>query len=442
MKNFEKSDIISDVAFNKNKAKFLPRNEQMMINNQLKTKLLRFVDEIQADKNRPESMKLFDNMMNDMHGQRVKDLYAYRRAGNHVVSLLCSSTPPELIYAMDNHIPVSVCMGAGEVEKYADEYTKGMCSLSRSMIGFLKTGMCVFFNLSDQVLGSDFCPCIKKASGIIQEISDDFEVYCTESHLSDDNRISINYNGLDAWINKRTQGKGLNRERFKAYCNLYSEIRMVYKSIMDLRKSKNPPIDGKNTLWTQQLYPVEEPRKLLAGLLNLKDELVKNSNSNIGYNDTGEKKRVMLITPRIMPPFTEIYRLIENNNAIIVCEITDIGITNINYDIDDFNRIIDDEHTTIEQSVRFVMEGIDKNVSSCFIDFDVEEIIKQIEVFGVDAVISFSFINCPNMEIKTKQISATLNKKGIKSIALQSDYLDIYDKEEIFLNEIGRFLEF
>ncbi len=442
MDNFDKSDIITDVAFNKNKAKFLPRNEQVLINMQLKQKLLRFVDEIKVVENRPVTMRLFDSMMNDMHGQRVKDLYSYRRDGNHIVALLCSSTPPELICAIDNHLPVSVCMGAGEVEQYTDKYTKGMCPLTRSMVGFLSTGMCVFFNLSDYVLASDFCQNIKKASTIIQEISDDLDVFCIESSITDDNKISINYSRLQEWIGKISQGKGLNKERFVEYCKLYSEIREAYKSIATLRKVQNPPIDGKNCLWIQQLFPVEEPKKLLSALKELIEELKINVDNNIGFNKNGSKKRVMLITPRIMPPFTEVFRLIENNNAIIVYEEMDMGITNINYNFGKLKDVIDHDNFFLEESVRYIMESVDKTVSFCFNDFDIDSVKNKIEEYHVDAVINYSFKNCPGMEYKTKQINELLGKEGIRSMILQSDYLEMYEKEDLYMKQINDFLDF
>lgn len=440
MENFEKSDIITKVAYNKNTEKFLPRNEQMLINNQLKQKLFRFVSEMTTEINRPEAMKLFDAMMNDMHGKRVKDLYAFRSEGNHVVALLCCSIPPELIYAIDNHIPVSVCMGAGEVESYTDEYTKGMCPLSRSMVGFQSTGMCVFFNVADYVIVSDFCNCIKKSSNIIQKISGDLEVFSTESHQTD-NKININVSSFQEWILKITQGKGFNKEKFIEYCKIYSEIRDVYKSIMSLRKIRNSPINGRNSLWIQQLFLVEEPKKLLSALKKLEDELNNNVNKNIGFNSTGAKKRIMLITPRIMPPFTEIFRIIENNNAIIVCEEWCMGISNINYNIDDLIDIVNNENSTIENSVKYIMENIDKTVCACFKDFDIEKIIKKIEEYKVDAVINYSFKNCPNMEDKTKKISELLIKNGIPSMTLQTDYLEIYEKEDMYMKKINDFFE-
>lgn len=442
MKNFEKSDIITEVAYNKNKAKFLPRDEQMRLNNQMKHKLLRFLNEMIADGNRPEAMKLFDAMMNDMHGKRVKDLYAYRKDGNHVMALLCNSLPPEVVYGMGNFIPVSVCMGAGEVEPYADEYTSGMCPITRSMMGFLKTGMCVFFNLADHVLASDLCSDIRKTANIIPEISTDFDVYCAEFIKSGNQKIKLNYTGLQEWVTKITEGKGFNKDKLVEYAVLYSEIRQVYKSILSLRKNQNPPIDGKNSLWIQQLALVEEPKKLLSALQELKEELTKKINENIGYNPSGRKKRIMLITPRIMPPFAEIFRLIESNDAIIVCEEIDMGITNIDYHIEDLIKIIKDEHSTTEDIVRGIMENIDKTSSSCFEEFDIDRIKKRISEYNVDAVINYSLRNCKKLQIKVKNINDLLNKSNIPSMALETGYMDIYENEDFHKDQIRCFLNF
>ncbi len=437
MKNFEKSSIIPKAVYNKNTERFLPLDMQNTINDALKKKLFRFVNEIKSEKNRPESMQLFDAIFNEMHGQRVKDLYNYRKEGNHVVALLCNSVPPELIYAMDGFIPVSLCMGAGEVEKYVDDHTKGMCPLTRSMMGFLSTGLCVFFNVSDYVLGSDICSCIHKTGEITTKLSDDFKVFTIQNNLQN-NEVSPNTSKLMNWIMQITNGKGVNIKRFLEYAKLYSELRENYKIISDLRKSANPPLDGKNSLWTQQLFLVEDPQKLLSAVKKLKNELEKNISNNIGYNPDGLKKRIMLITPRIMPPFTEIYRLIENNNAIVVHEESCMGITNSNYDYSKFLQIL--HNNNVENAINYIMSNINKTVCSCIDDFDYNGIISTIEEHNIDAVISYSFKKCPKMIEKTDKISKFLEKHGTPVMNLQTDYFEAYEKEEIIMDKINTFL--
>ena len=438
MDNFEKSDIISDVAYDKNKSKFLPKNEQMRLNNEMKQKLVRFASEISSEPQRPHAMQLFDEMMNGMHGNRVKNLYAYRRQGNHIMALICNSLPPELVYAMGNFIPVSVCMGAGEVEIYADEYSKDMCSISRSMLGFLKSGMCVFFNLADYILSSDLCPSLKKTLDIITEMSDEFNVFCINTHKDSNDRLDVDMDALAGWVDSINKGKGLQEEKLLEYAALFSEIRKTYQSIFNLRKSPNPPINGKNSLWIQQLALVEEPHKLLDGLKILEKELVGRVSDHVGYDSHGTKKRVMLISPRIMPPFGEIYRLIENTRALIVCEEMDMGITNIDYDFEKMQRIVKTEG--VLPAAKYMLESVDVNSSSCVESFDIEKIKDKIEGFGVDAVIGFSFRNCEGMYKKTNAIKEVLTKEGVPALVLEGDYLEMYEKPETYMSIIKDFL--
>ena len=440
MKNFEKSDIIRDVAYNKNKARFLSRDEQMQLNKVMKDKLMRFVTDMHSEDIRPRAMRLFDDMMNEMHGKRIKDLYAYRRAGSHVVTLLSNSIPPELVYAMGHFIPVSVCMGAGELEPYAGEETQEMCSLNRSMIGFLKTGMCVFFNLADHVLASDLCPQIRKTSEIIRDYSDELEVYCMEIHKDDRGGVSVNVSDLLEWVNKVTEGRGIDLDKLLEYAELFSEIRSTYKDILDFRKNLNPPLNGKNSIWIQQVALVEEPRKLLQSLQQLYSELAQNVHQNKGYDPDQQKKRVMLITPRNMPPFAELYRLVESYDALVVCEEIDMGITNIDYDFGILEELVNDnagDHYP-EEVIQYITKSLDVNSTSCMAHFDEEKILRKVRDFQVDTVILFAFYQCPVMQKKTKNIFNLLKVHEVPALELYANYLDVYEQE--FFEKIRQFL--
>lgn len=439
MKNFEKADIITYVAINKNKSKFLPRNEQMIINRKLRDKLIRFLKEIQDNKNRPKMMKSFDGMMNEMHGQRVKDLYEYRKNGNHIVGLIDSQVPPELIYGINKFVPVGVCMGAGEVEKYVDIYTKELATPIRSMIGFLATGMCVFLNLSDYIIGTDLSYSLKKSTDLIKEIAKDIDVFCI-SYRKIDNKTEIDFTKLIRWIETISSGKGINRTRFIKYCKLYTSIRDKYKQIDRLRRDLNPPIDGCNNLWIEQLYPVEDPSKLLKELKKLHKELEQNIKKGIGYNENGEKKRVLLITPRIMPPFTEIYRLIERNGGLIVHEQTDMGITNIEYSLDKLISMTKNRNWPIEKAIRYVVESVNTNNSSSFTYVDKAELQRVIRDYTINAVICFNFQNIPEMDEKIKGIIEFIKTTKIPSMTIKSDYIEMYESENSLSKKIQDFL--
>lgn len=440
MDNFEKSDIITQVAINKNRSNFLARGEQMVINRILKDKLVRFLGEMQSNGNRPKTMFVFDEMMNQMHGQRVRDLYNYRKEGNHVVALPDSQIPPELVYGIEGYVPVGVCMGAGEVEKHVEEKTQGLTTPVRSMIGFLTTGMCVFLNLSDYVLGTDLTYSLKRGTELIKETSADFDVYCI-GFKKEDNKAIIDFKGLSNWIERLSNGRGINKNRFLEYCKIYSSIREEYKAINRLRKHQNPPIDGCNSLWIQQLYPVEEPTKLLKELKILHRELVENTEKGIGYNTNGEKKRVLLVTPRIMPPFAEIYRLIEKNGGLVVHEQTDMGITNIDYKAGKLLSIGKNEKESYEKSIRYIMESINTTDSSSFDNYEKTELKRLIEEYSIEAIICFNFKDSPEMDEKIKKIRKYSIDYRIPVKIIQTDYLEMYERESELSERIKDFLK-
>jgi benzoyl-CoA reductase/2-hydroxyglutaryl-CoA dehydratase subunit BcrC/BadD/HgdB len=103
---------------------------------------------------------------------------------------------------------------------------------------------------------------------------------------------------------------------------------------------------------------------------------------------------------------------------------------------------ISDINTPIEVAIKYIMDNIDKTKCSCFKDFDLEKIIQIIKDFNVDAVINYSFNNCPNMIYKINKIAQLLNGSGTPSMTLQTNYLEIYEKEDIILKKINDFLDF
>ncbi len=141
-----------------------------------------------------------------------------------------------------------------------------------------------------------------------------------------------------------------------------------------------------------------------------------------------------------MPPFGEIYRIIENAGGLVVCEESDMGITNISYDFEEFQRMLAGTNPDLRKAVKYMMESVDENSSSCVPTFDLEKLEQKIKEYRVDAVINYSFKNCDIMESKTKNINESLNNSGIPSFRLTTDYMELYEKEQEYENLISSFL--
>lgn len=139
-----------------------------------------------------------------------------------------------------------------------------------------------------------------------------------------------------------------------------------------------------------------------------------------------------------MPPFGEIYRLIENSGALVVCEEIDMGITNINYDLDLMKNKLRADGP--ESALKYMLESVDMNSSSCIKNIDIESLQRKIDEFNVDAVINFSFRNCEIMQSKTNRIHDAFKHNGIPSHVIEADYLEFFEKESELVNEIMNFL--
>lgn len=437
MDNFKQSDLITQVAFQKDKKRFIPKNQQIEINRQLGNRIIQFAKKMNQIAERPHSMLQFDQIMNDIHGKRVKDLYQHRKNGGHIIALLCHAIPPELIYALENHIPVNICMGAGEVEKYGDQYTQGLCPIARSIAGFFISGMCVFLNLSDTLFGNNRCDILKKTANMIDSISNEIELFLIKS---DSKQGGIDFNSFQQWIDKEPKKRKLDRQNLIKYATLFSEIRETYTQIMASRKENNPPIDGKNSLWIQQLYLVAEPHQLLLALKNLKNELDQNIVNNIGYNPDHSKKRVLLITPRMMIPFTEIYSIIEECNAIIVAEEICMGISNTQYDLNHLLETNELKESKIEDLINNITGGLSQSECSCHDDYNPIKLQEKITQYHIDAIIHFSFTNCSCMINKEHKITDECKKCSIPSLTIESDYLNVYQGAEKLREQMNNFL--
>ena len=77
-----------------------------------------------------------------------------------------------------------------------------------------------------------------------------------------------------------------------------------------------------------------------------------------------------------MPPFTEIYRLIEKNNALIVHEKTCMGIDNFDYQPEELAEIIESKDKSMESALKFITENMNNESCACFSGYDLNNLLK------------------------------------------------------------------
>ncbi|MBP8625395.1 MAG: hypothetical protein KBI10_01705 [Syntrophorhabdales bacterium] len=64
-----------------------------------------------SQKDRPDGMRYFDSVMNEVHGLRIKELLDAKAEGRTVIGSFCVFVPEEMILAVDG-VSVGLCAGA------------------------------------------------------------------------------------------------------------------------------------------------------------------------------------------------------------------------------------------------------------------------------------------------------------------------------------------
>lgn len=433
MKNFKNSKIINESRINKSRKNTLPIEHQSAINKKLYEKVMRFLNEIQSEPARIGELSEIDTMFEQMHGKRIKDLMHMRKQNKRVVSLFCHAVPPELFYAQADTVSVSICCGGAELERYADSELPDACSLSRSLLGFLNTGMCVFHNVANHAVNVKACHsfCSLKHAKALK--TDKFKA----ENLSNNSTAQF-ARELDGYI-KQNALNGLKTENLLETAKLYHEIRSVYNKISEVRKSDNPPLSGKDMLWMYQMYLTVEPLYLLDTLQIIFKGLQEADVNGKGYNPHGLKKRVLLLTARHMPPYTQLFRITENAGGIVVKEMMCTGVHNVNYRLDKLRELCRNKTFADREIIEYMVASPAVNDLACSSEIDEAQLLQTIRDYNAEAVICFAFDNCPTGIEKTERVGAILKNK-LPVYIVNTDYEDTYEREDEITEGIKRFL--
>ena len=432
---FERDDVIRDVADKKRNARYLSIDQQAGINKMLFGKLMLLRNEIEADPLRPEIMQEADSFFKSMHGERIRQLHRLRRSGTHIVSLFCHAVPPELIYAIPESVAVPICCGGSELQTYASPQLHEACSLTQSMSGFLNTGMCVLHNVADHALNLKHCGSFSKMSEIPDKKPEAFKVW----HLPGTEHPQF-ASQLLASLQAIASPQSLDTARFIQHAAIFSEIRQIYQRINELRALPIPPLNGNDAIWLLQLYLAVEPEQLKNYLLRVEEALLYRSKHGIGYHTNQSKKRVLMLAARQMPPFGQFYRLIENNGGIVVHERSCLGPESVNYDFSELAKLASQSSEIDINQIDLLFAKPDTTARACSASYHLNHILNDLTHYRIDAVIAFGFDNCASMQLKSEGIKRSLERQQVPMLQLQSDYENYYTHEQEYAIRIAEFL--
>ena len=204
---------------------------------------------LDSQKNRPEGIIFFENIVGDIHGIRISELKKAREEGIKVISTFCLYVPEEIIIAL-NAICIGLC-GGTNFSNYASEelLPANTCALIKSSLGFGVGNICPYFASSDLIVGETTCDGKKKC----WEIMDKYKpVYVLETPQCKDRSQARTHfiNELKALIAKLEEitGNKLTAKNLKAAMEKIKEKRKQLRRVYETRKGNPVPISGKDAL--------------------------------------------------------------------------------------------------------------------------------------------------------------------------------------------------
>ena len=294
-----------------------------------------------SQENRPEKMDYFDFVLAEVHGVRPAELVDFREKGGKVFGTFCAYVPDEVIFAAGG-IATGLCAGSQfwvpGGEKYLPANT---CPLIKAMLGARFDRTCPFYRLADVYIGETTCDGKKKAYEIL---GTDVPMHVMDlpqmKRDKDVKKWAEEIRELKALVEKET-GNEVTPENLAENIKKINAKRSALKRLYDLRKEKNIPISGTDTLLISQIAYYDDPERFTQMVNTLCDELDQRVKDGVSVFPAGTKRILVTGTPMAIPNW-KMHNLIETSGAAVVCEETCTGTRYFENNVDESGKTVDE----------------------------------------------------------------------------------------------------
>ena len=294
-----------------------------------------------TQKNRPKAMDFWDLVISEVHGIRPAELIAAQKEGRKVFGTFCAYVPDEVIFAAGG-IATGLCAGSQfwvpGGEKYLPANT---CPLIKAMLGARFDRTCPFYRLADVYIGETTCDGKKKAYEIL---GTDVPMHVMDlpqmKRDKDVKKWAEEIRELKALVEKET-GNEVTPENLAENIKKINAKRSALKRLYDLRKEKNIPISGTDTLLISQIAYYDDPERFTQMVNTLCDELDQRVKDGVSVFPAGTKRILVTGTPMAIPNW-KMHNLIETSGAAVVCEETCTGTRYFENNVDESGKTVDE----------------------------------------------------------------------------------------------------
>lgn len=394
-------------------------------------------DVFMSQENRPEKMDYFDFVLAEVHGVRPAELVEFKKNGGKVFGTFCAYVPDEIIFA-GGGIATGLCAGSQfwvpGGEKYLPSNT---CPLIKAMLGARFDRTCPFYRLADVYIGETTCDGKKKAYEIL---GTDVPIHVMDlpqmKRKKDIAKWADEIRELKALVEKET-GNAVTPESLVVNIKKINAKRAALERLYGLRKNKNIPISGTDTLLISQIAYYDDPERFTEKVNALCDELEQRAADGISVFADGTKRILVSGTPMAIPNW-KMHNIIETSGAAVVCEET---CTGTRY----FEHQVDESGSNIDEMINNIAERYMKINCACFTPNNsrFDDVIRLAKEYEVDGVIDVSLKFCQTYDIEGYTLEKRLKAEGIPVLGIETDYTDtdaqqIKTRVEAFVEVLGK----
>lgn len=366
--------------------------------------------------NRPAGMGYFDFVVSEVHGLRVKELVDHRAQGGKVFGAYCVYVPEEIILAAGG-ICVGLCGGA-EVSIPAAEgiLARNLCALIKSSVGFKLAGLCPYIEVCDLVVGETTCDGKKKAWELLGEY---VPMYVMElPQRKEEQDYQLWFRELRAFKEKveEVTGRTVEPEALREAVVKLNARREALRRLFKARQADPVPISGLDALLIVQLSFFDDPVRFTQQVNALCDELEERVARGEGVCKQGTPRLLLAGTPMAIPNW-KLHALIEGAGAVVVCEESCTG-----------TRLLTSPTEVIVNGLEAQMEAIGRRQMevhcACFTPNNerIDDILCLAREHRADGVIIHNLQFCQPFNIEGFKVERALEKAGIPSLRLETDY--------------------
>ena len=375
-----------------------------------------FKSVVLAQKNRPEGMRYFDDLMRGLHTWRVKELADFRHAGGKVAGIFCVFVPEEIVLAA-GAVPVSLCSGSAFSIPAAERILPAnTCALIKSAYGFELERVCPYLHLSDLVIGETTCDGKKKMYELMGRGRDVFVIETPQTRSEAAHELfTSELHRLVARMQDLT-GNEITPEKLAVATELHERKRAAMARIAATRSAPNPPISGIDALLVNQLSFIDEHERFIANANALAEELEARVASGEGAYEAPDPRILITGCPMALPNW-KLPNVVETSGGMVVGEESCVGSRY-------YEQRVDRAADSLDEQLRQIAARQLRTNCASFTPNDerLADIVRLADELHVDGVIQYTLGFCHTFAFEAVKVSEALKGRGIPCLSLETDY--------------------